>query len=111
MLIQDHRFREKLESKMHSNKRALIVKVKEGEKARSTAGLVDSRLFTGQNKLFALKEPVGNLWMLRYESGMIPPVLRQKFTKFSNLLDHTQRYFSKRGLEITEVIDDHGQIQ
>lgn len=67
------------------------------------AGMIDKRLFSGENNLLALKDPVYDLWYIRYEHGTIPEELRQSFTSFTMLFKHAKTFFNKRNIEISEV--------
>ncbi len=91
--------------KMRKDDRVLVLKVKDGKSAISSTGNVDNRLFTGENRLHAIRGPKNALWTLRYDVGVVPPVLKQKFTSFDALLAFCKTYFNKRNIEITEVID------
>lgn len=91
--------------KLKKDDRVLILRPIDGSKALSSSGLVDPRLFTGENKLHAKKTPNGTLWYMKYDAGAVPEPLKAKFTTFPQLLDYAKRYFSKRNIEITEVID------
>lgn len=68
-----------------------------------TAGMIDKRLFSGENKLHAIKDPIYDLWHLRFEQGTIPEELRQSFTNFTILMKHAKAYYNKRNVEIFEV--------
>jgi len=92
-------------SKMRSSDRVLVVRPIEGKTAISTTGLLDNRLFTGGNTLHATMETESCLWRLRYDTGVLPEQLKQKFTSFRLLKQHADRYFLKRNLEIVEVKD------
>lgn len=89
--------------KERSDDRILVLKVKDGEKPKSSTGLVDPRLFTGENKLHLKRNKT--LWEFKYDQGGVPPQLKDRFTKFDLALDHARRYFSTRNIEITEVLD------
>jgi len=95
--------------KMRSDDRILVIKQRPGEKTKDATGLIDYRLFKGGNRLHAMKDPITNLWMFRYEMGVLPEPLKQKFTGFQALFNHATTYFSKRGLEIVEVQDHHAE--
>jgi hypothetical protein len=72
----------------------------------SSTGLVDKRLFSGENKLHAIKDPENNFWYLKYEMGSLPEVLKHsRYTTFGRLFKHAEDYFSKRNIKIVEVID------
>jgi len=95
--------------KMHSDDRILVVRPIEGQKAKNSTGMVDSRLFSGDNTVHAMKDPITNLWMFKYDAGVLPGPLKQKFTGFKALMDHAHKYFNWRGCEIVEVIDNHAE--
>lgn len=92
-------------NKMNSNKRSLILKVKEGVSAKSSTGVIDARLFNGNNALYAICGPGNNLWHLEYAHGAIPASLQQKFTSFPLLLKTVQQYLDKRNIEVEKVQD------
>ena len=91
--------------KERKSDRILVLKVKDGEKPLSSTGLVDPRLFTGENKLHAVQNPRNLLWSFKYDQGGLPPVLKQQFTNFETLFKHATSYFATRNIEIVEVID------
>lgn len=91
--------------KPHGADRVLVLKPIEGEKPLTSSGLVDKRLFTGENKLHAIMDGSSLLWSLKYEQGAIPPVLKdKKWTTFRLLLNDTEAYFNSRNVKITQVI-------
>jgi hypothetical protein len=92
-------------SKERNTDRILILKPIEGKAPISSTGLVDTRLFSGENKLHAIQDPTNLLWSFKYESGGLPNPLQQRFTNFTTLLDFATKYFKKRNVEIVEVID------
>lgn len=69
---------------------------------KSTAGQLDVRLFKGENKLIAFMAPSTMLWQLKYEHGILPEPLKQKFTRFNLLMDHVKHYFAKRGVKVID---------
>jgi hypothetical protein len=72
-------------------------------KPLSSTGLVDPRLFTGENKLHAIKDPQTCLWSMKYEQGILPPPLKGLFTGFGALKKHCVDYFEKRNMRIEEI--------
>lgn len=94
-----------IQTKERKSDRVLVLKVKDGEKAKSSTGLIDPRIFNGENKLHAVQDPKNLLWSFRYDAGGLPPPLKQKFTNFTTLLNHAKIYFSKRNIEIVEILD------
>lgn len=77
----------------------------EGKKGKDTNGLVDTQLFTGDNKLWAVRNNQTCLWKMYYERGIVPTPLKSSYTNFNNLLKYATEYFKKRNIEIYEVID------
>lgn len=91
--------------KARKTDRVLVLKVKDGEKALSSTGLVDPRLFTGENRLHAIQDEQNRLWKFKYDAGAVPPALSQRYLTFDDMLQKAKVYFSKRNVEIVEVID------
>lgn len=87
----------------HTADRIFTLEQIDKEKPMSSTGLVDKRLFTGENKLHAIIEQDSSLWKMKYDSGNIPEQLRQRFTTFALLKKHAEDYFSKRNIKITEI--------
>lgn len=88
--------------KQRSDDRILVLR--QGDKPKTSAGLVDSRLFNGQNKLHVIKNNQG-LWSFKYEQGGLPEPLKQRFTRFEDALTFASRYFGKRDIKIEAIID------
>ena len=95
---------EKPNTKERKTDRVFSIKAIEGS-SKSSNGLVDSRLFTGDNKLHAVMDPASMLWSLKYEYGILPNAFKQRFTNFKVLHAFVQEYFRKRNIEIKEIID------
>jgi hypothetical protein len=87
------------ESKERKTDRVVLLKAEEKPK-----GLVDPRLFTGENKLHVIQTDNG-LWYFKYEHGGLPEPLKQQFTSFDLALKHAERYFQTRGIKILGYID------
>lgn len=93
------------ETNVRNTDRILILKPKEGEKVLSSTGLTDPRLFSGENKLHALKDLKSNLWSFKYEMGGLPESLKQKYTTFDRALQAAKNYFLRRNVDIVDVVD------
>ena len=85
--------------------RILVLTQIEGADPKSSIGLVDRRIFTGETKLLAVKDPQTCLWYYRYYSGELPGGLKGRFTGFDRLLKYATQYFGKRNIQIKEIID------
>lgn len=93
-------------SNLRSDDRIIMVKPIAGKDSLDSKGLTDKRLWTGENKVHGIRDPYTGLWYIRYELGAPPPAVRdQNFTSFKSLLEYVKEYFSKRNIEVTEVID------
>ena len=92
-------------SKMRSTDRVLVLREIPGQKVRATSGLVDPRLFKGENTLHVFMDSATCLWYFKYDFGVLPQQLKQGFTSFSRALEHARSYFKLRHIEITEVKD------
>ena len=91
-------------NRVQSSDRIIVLEPIPGQKPKTSSGLDDPRLFSGENKLHAVMEP-NCLWYLKYEMGGLPEPLKQKFTSFPRALAHVKQYFLKRGVQVKEVID------
>lgn len=92
-------------AKMLSNDRILILRVIEGKKPLSSGGVVDSRLFTGENKLHGVFDERTGMWNMKYETGGLPGALQQKFITFEDLVSCAKTYFKTRNVEIAGIIN------
>lgn len=91
--------------KMHSNNRELKLSVIEGADPLNSKNSIDKRLFTGDNKLYAILNPQTALWNLQYDKGGVPGPLQGTWTTFQMAFKEAKAYFNKRNVEITEIID------
>lgn len=91
--------------KMATNDRVLVLKIIEGKSPKDSAGVVDTRLFTGSNKLHGVYDERTGMWNMRYETGALPGALQQKFISFEQLEDFARKYFKTRNVEIVEIIN------
>lgn len=90
--------------KMRSGDRILVLEPVDG-KAKSTTGIVDNRIFKGENALHAIQHPENSTWSFKYERGILPTPLKQTFTNFNMLYRFADDYFRKRNIKIVKVID------
>lgn len=67
--------------------------------------MVDPQVFEGKNNLHAVMDTSNCMWTCRYEHGLPPEPLRQRFTDFKTLYQHAERYFSLKNIKIVEVLD------
>ena len=95
---------ERQSEKMRSDERTIVLKVKDGLSAKDVLGKTDPRLFNGENALTAVKD-INGLWYMKYKVGAVPAPLKQKFTKFNDLVQQAAQYFRTRNIEILEVRD------
>ena len=94
------------ENPMRSTDRVLKLAVIDGKQAKSSTGLVDTRIFTGKQDLHVIMDVQSNLWSFQYSNnGLLPDALKGRFTSFSKAYDFAEGYFKRRNIAITEVID------
>jgi hypothetical protein len=92
-------------NKERSTDRIFVLKPMEGMTAKATSGLLDNRLFKGENQLHAKMNPTNCIWGLNYDGGIVPGPLQQRFTSFSMLYKFVEEYFKRRNIQIVEVKD------
>lgn len=90
--------------------RVFMLTPRPGEKTLTDTGLVDQRLFKGENKLHAVMDSGSCHWFMKYEKGGLPEPLKSRYTSFPKLVDAAKQYFSSRGVDVTEIIEEevHG---
>lgn len=96
---------ERRRNKMIGNDRVIVLRVKEGMKAMSAAGVVDTRLFTDENRLHAVYDDRTGMWNMKYETGGLPGALQQKFIEFNDLVEAARKYYGSRNIEIKEILN------
>lgn len=94
--------------KMRNPVRILKLQPMEGAKIKNSSGMVDPRLFEGENRLIAKMDET-SVWRMRYEKGITPEPLKQAYTSFAKLRDQAVRYFKTRNVEVVEVDDDQNR--
>lgn len=91
--------------KMRSDDRIIVLKPMEGKDTLSSKGMIDNRLFTGDNNLHAKLDKHHMLWWLQTEKGLLPQELKQRWTTFDKCIEYVKDYFNRRNIEVIEVID------
>lgn len=92
-------------NKLRSDDRIFKLSVIDAKAPLTNLGLVDKRLFSGENQLHAIKDDQYGLWGLKYDSGVLPEPLKQKFTTFKECVKFATDYFLRRNIQIEEIID------
>lgn len=90
--------------KMRKSDIILVLKPIDG-KGKDSAGLLDTQLFAGGNRLHAVVDPQQGLWSMHYDKGVLPPALKGKFTSYNKLFAHASDYMKRRNVSIIEIID------
>lgn len=94
------------ESNLRASDRVLQLEVMDGMKPKSNTGLVDTRLFTGEQNLRLKMDPQSCLWYFQYtNNGLLPEALKGRFTGFKAGLNHAEDYFRRRNIKITAIKD------
>lgn len=93
-------------SNLRASDRVLMLEPMEGKPTLSSTGMVDNRLFTGEQNLYLKMDPETCLWSFQYtNNGLLPPGLTGKFTSFKAGFKHAEGYFARRNIKITQVKD------
>lgn len=92
-------------TEIRSKDRILSLGVIDGEKAKSSTGMTDSRLFTGEQQLHLKMDPETCLWYFQQSAGILPGGLEGKFTGFKAGIKHAEEYYRKRNIRITRIDD------
>lgn len=103
--LPNYDIEERRREKMKSDHRILNLRPVAGRVHKDAIGKLDNRLFNGENKLHAQLNHTSGMWRLNYDSGALPGGLQMMFTTFPELLDHVRVYFSKRNVEVTDIVD------
>ena len=82
--------------------RVIILEAIDGV-AKTTSGNIDPKIFTGENKLHAIKDEESCHWFLKYDNGGLPGPLKQRFTSYSMLIKFVENYYKSRNLKIKEI--------
>lgn len=93
------------ESKMRSPDRIIVLEIIDGKQPKSVTGMIDPRLFTGDNKLHAVMDSATTLWFVKYEKGSVPEELKCRFTSFKSLRKAVEDHYVRRNIRIKEVLD------
>lgn len=92
-------------SNLSSPDRVIKLEVIDDKLPKSSTGMVDTGLFTGDNNLHARIDPQTMMWTVHYEKGAVPGSLKeQKWTSFARLYKDLELYFKARNIKITEVV-------
>lgn len=92
-------------TKMKSTDRIFVLEKIEGLDTKNAKGMVDNRLFTGENRLHAKIDPANCQWYMQYDSGIIPQPLSGRFTSFDKLKSHVEQYYHKRNIKVKTIIE------
>lgn len=92
-------------TKARKTDRVLVLRPIEGKQTKSSTGLTDPRLFTGENSLHIVKDTQNNMWKFRLDAGGLPEPLKQSFTNYEKARKHAEVYYRSRNVQIKEIIE------
>lgn len=94
------------ETNIRSTDRVITLETIDGKKPLSSTGLIDTRLFSGEQQLRLKMDPQTCLWYFQYtQNGLLPEGLKGQFTGFKSGLKHAESYFARRNVRIKEIKD------
>lgn len=67
-------------------------------------GMLDPRVFKGENALHLVMDAQTTMWRFRMEHGLVPAQLKNKYTDFKSAMRHAESYFNMKNIRIKEVI-------
>lgn len=91
-------------SMMRPDDRIFTLKPMEGKKALAANGLVDQRLFTGENRIHVMQNE-SSLWFLRLDNGIVPPGINQLYTSSARAIETMKGYYARRNIAIQEILE------
>ena len=97
--------RSEVPRKTKLDEREFVLELIPGQQTKTETGMVDNRIFRGENKVFGVHDPQSNLWTIKYHLGKPPATLNQRFTSFERLHAFVEPYYRKRGLRIAKIND------
>jgi len=95
-----------VETKNHAPMRELVLKPGEGKPIPGTMNMIDPGVWKGTNSLKAIQDET-SLWGFKYDKGLLPEPLKQRFTSITKALSFAKEYFAKRNIDVVEVKDIH----
>jgi hypothetical protein len=87
---------------MRSTDRILVL---EKIDPKGDTGLIDPKVFKGENNLHAVMDQGTCLWSFKHDRGMVPAPLRNKYTSFKAAREQAEEYFRQKNIRIVEVKD------
>lgn len=91
---------------IRSTDRVLALSPIDKKAPKSSTGLLDPRLFTGEQKLHIKMDPQTCLWYFQYaQNGLLPEALKGRYTGFKSAIKFAEAYFANRNVKITQVFD------
>lgn len=95
-----------MEPVVRSTDRVLSLEVIDGLAPKGSTGLLDTRLFTGEQKLVLKMDPQTCLWHFQYSNnGILPEALKGRYTGFRPAIKFAENYFKSRNVRIKEIKD------
>ena len=93
-------------TQVRSTDRVLALSPIDNKAPKSSTGLLDPRLFTGEQKLHVKMDPQTCLWYFQYSNnGLLPEALKGRYTGFRAAIKFAEAYFATRNVKITQVFD------
>lgn len=106
MATMFHQHENIVEQKNHAPVRELVLKPGEGKPIPGTMGMIDPGMWKGTNSLKAIQDET-SLWGFKFDKGILPEPLKQRFTTVTKAVAFAKTYFAKRNIDLIEVKDIH----
>lgn len=105
MATMFHQHENVVEQKNHAPIRELVLKPMEGLSVKGS-NLVDPGMWKGTNSLKTIQDET-SLWGFKFDKGILPDPLKQRFTTVTKAVAFAKSYFAKRNIDLIEVKDIH----
>lgn len=94
------------ETNLRALDRVLSLKTVDGKQPKNSTGMIDPRLFTGDQQLHLIMDSNSGLWSFRYsKNALLPEPLQGTFTSFKKGYEQAEQYYLKRNVQIVEIKD------
>lgn len=83
-----------------------ILELERIDPKKKEVGLFDPRVFTGDNNLRIVLNPMTSFWTIKYDRGIPPGPLRtERFTSFNEAYRYTEDYMKTKNIKIVGIKD------
>lgn len=71
--------------------------------ANKDTGLLDPGVFEGKNRLRIVQDTSTLMWSFKYDRGVVPPALKNKYTSFKLAKEDAESYFKAKKINVVGI--------